>query len=129
MSRTEKFIESDNLEEDRPTWQPEDETKNIVADDFVVARIYGESDRPTSVGRNYVAQVTMEFEEVILVKFLERKVSLSKAAFVFPDIIDEATVLRKDILCRLPPPSCGTTLRTKGLFTFQAISTLMEFFD
>ena len=65
-------------------------------------------------------KVTMAFEEVILVKFLERKVSLSKAAFVFPDIIDEATVLRKDILCRLPPPSCGTTLRTKGLFTFQA---------
>lgn len=92
--------------------------KNIAINDFIVARVYGQSDR--AKGQSYVAQVVMVFEEVILVKFLERQTSLSKAAFVFPEIIDEATVSRQDVLCRLPTPSSGTTPRTRGLFTFEA---------
>ena len=115
----EHFLASMQFEDsDDQVMDDGDLEKNIAINDFIVARVYGQSDR--AKGQSYVAQVVMVSEEVILVKFLERQTSLSKAAFVFPEIIDEATVSRQDVLCRLPTPSSGTTPRTRGLFTFEA---------
>ena len=53
--------------------------------------------------------------------FLKRKPAKDgQFLFVFPDHLDASEVPVADILCKLLPPSCGGTVRTGDIFTFNS---------